>query len=124
LRSERGAGVVSVDEALSVEEVDDELFALLSVELLEEPLFRLLDDDEEVDDVPLPRELLPALLLLLIEFEFASAGEVDDVAAGEPVEDEEPSDDDDEDWAQATPITAAMAAEAAVTTSLVWKLRM
>jgi hypothetical protein len=115
---------VSVDEALSVEEVDDELFALLSVELLEEPLFRLLDDDEEVDDVPLPRELLPALLLLLIEFEFASAGEVDDVAAGEPVEDEEPSDDDDEDWAQATPITAAMAAEAAVTTSLVWKLRM
>ncbi|HEX7688518.1 MAG TPA: hypothetical protein VF453_12470 [Burkholderiaceae bacterium] len=109
--------MVSVDEALSVDEFDDELLALLSVELL----FMLLDDEvDDVDDAPLFSELLPALSLLFIELAFASAGEV---AAGAPVADE-PSDDDDEDWAQATPITAAMAAEAAVTTSLVWKLRM
>ncbi|MGN6526922.1 MAG: hypothetical protein ACTHL8_11065 [Burkholderiaceae bacterium] len=112
---------MSVDEVLSVDEVDDELLALLSVELL----FMLLDEEvDDVDDAPLFSELLPALSLLFIELEFASAGEVDvEVAAGAPVADE-PSDDDDEDWAQATPITAAMAAEAAVTTSLVWKLRM
>jgi hypothetical protein len=122
LRSERGAGVLFVDEALSVDEVDGEL-ALLSVELL----FMLLDEDEvdDVDDAPLFSELLPALSLLFRLFEFASAGEVEvDVAAGEPVDDDEPSEDDDEDWAQATPMTAARAAEAAVTTSLVWKLRM
>lgn len=117
MRSERGAGVLSVDEALLLDEVDVEL---LSVELL----FMLLEDEvDDVDDAPLFSELLPALSLLFSVLASAGAVEVE-VAAGEPVVDDEPSDDDDEDWAHATPITAAMAAEAAVTRSLVWKLRM